>query len=48
MCNSLNSEVAAFAGTPRFAIGDEVLNGATDLKWLQAMIAEARRLSVIR
>jgi protein-disulfide isomerase len=36
------------SGTPGFAVGDKVFNGATDLKWLQTMIAEARRLSLTR
>jgi protein-disulfide isomerase len=48
MCKSLTFGLAACIGTPGFAVGDKVFSGATDLKWLQAMIAEARRLSVTR
>jgi protein-disulfide isomerase len=42
------AQTLGISGTPGFAVGDKVFNGATDLKWLQAMIAEARRLSSIR
>jgi protein-disulfide isomerase len=42
------AQTLGITGTPGFAIGDKVFNGATDLKWLQAMIAEARRLSATR
>jgi protein-disulfide isomerase len=35
-------------GTPAFAVGDRVFSGATDLKSLQVVIAEARRLSATR
>jgi protein-disulfide isomerase len=42
------AQTLGITGTPGFAVGDKVVNGATDLKWLQAMIAEARRLSATR
>jgi protein-disulfide isomerase len=42
------AQTLGVTGTPGFAVGDRVFNGATDLKWLQAMIAEARRLSGTR
>ena len=42
------AQTLGITGTPGFAVGDKVFNGATDLKWLQAMIAEARRLSSTR
>ncbi len=41
------AQTLGISGTPGFAVGDRVFNGATDLKWLQTMIAEARRLSSI-
>jgi hypothetical protein len=42
------TQTLGISGTPGFVVGDKVFNGATDLQWLQAMIAEARRLSVTR
>jgi protein-disulfide isomerase len=42
------AQTLGISGTPGFAVGDKVFNGATDLKWLQAMIAEARSLSATR
>ena len=31
------TQTLGIRGTPGFAVGDKVFNGATDLKWLQAM-----------
>ena len=45
---SLEAQTLGISGTPGFAVGDKVFSGATNLKWLQAMIAEARRPSVTR
>ena len=42
------AQTIGITGTPGFAVGDRVFSGATDLKWLQAMIEEARRVSVTR
>jgi protein-disulfide isomerase len=42
------AQTLGISGTPGFAVGDKLFNGATDLKWLQAMIAEARGLSATR
>jgi protein-disulfide isomerase len=42
------AQALGISGTPGFAVGDKVFNGATDLKWLQAMIENARRRSAIR
>jgi protein-disulfide isomerase len=42
------AQTLGITGTPGFAVGDRVFSGATDLKWLQAMVAEARRLSTTR
>jgi protein-disulfide isomerase len=42
------AQTLGITGTPGFAVGNRVFSGATDLKWLQEMIAEARRLSATR
>jgi protein-disulfide isomerase len=42
------AQTLGVTGTPGFAVGDKVFNGATDLKWLQATMAEARTLSTTR
>jgi protein-disulfide isomerase len=42
------AQTLGISGTPGFAVSDKVFNGATDLKWLQAMIAEARKVSTTR
>ncbi len=46
-----NTELAqalGITGTPSFAVGDKVFSAATNFKSLQAMIEEARRVSVTR
>jgi protein-disulfide isomerase len=46
--NTALAQTLGMTGTPGFAVGNRVFSGATDLKWLQEMIAEARRLSTTR
>jgi protein-disulfide isomerase len=42
------AQTIGITGTPGFAVGERVFSGATDMRWLQAMIEGARRLSATR